>query len=136
MEAIEAELHERREILKKTRQEIEALENWIAEERRKKKFWTQFMRNEKAFVKSLPTIRRIRKTKRLNHCPICLDDITPKHVARYRTRSSYTGRTAQTVNCAHKFHLFCIEEWLQNSLTCPVCRSPVAEEGGIDIGDE
>ena len=135
MEAIESELQERRKMLQKTRLEIAALENWFSEEEKKKEFWRKFLRQEKAFVKSLPTIRRIRKKKKTLDCPICLEDMQANNTLMFRTRSSYTGRIGQTVDCLHKFHLGCIEEWLKNSLTCPVCRSPVAEEGGIDIGD-
>ena len=135
MQAIEAELHERREILKKTRLEIAALEEWFSEEEKKNEFWRKFFRQEKAWVKSLPTIKRIRKNKKAIDCPICLEDMRSKDTPMFRTRLSYTGRIGQTVNCLHKFHLGCIEEWLQNSLTCPVCRSPVPEEGGIDIAD-
>ena len=135
MDAISSELQDSKEMLRHTRLEIAALEDWFAEEEKKKEFWRKYFRQEKAFVKSLPTIRRIRRNRKTIDCPICLEDMRSKDTVRFRTRLSYTGRIGQTVNCLHKFHLGCIEEWLQNSLTCPVCRSPVAEEGGIDIGD-
>ena len=136
MEAIRAALEEWREMLEEEkRREEGAFVIQFADEEMKKDSWRKFEKNEKAFVKSLPTIRRIKKKKLLVTCAICLDEIAPKIAARYRTRLSYAGRIGQTVHCLHKFHLCCIEEWLKNSLSCPVCRSPVPEEGGLDIGD-
>ena len=129
MEAIRAALQEWRDMLENQRREEEELKKKTNE------FLRRYIRKEKAFLRSLPTIRRIKMKKPLNKCPICLEDIVPIQVVRFRTRSSYAGRIAQTVQCNHKFHLCCIEEWLRNSLTCPVCRSPVAEDGGVDITD-
>ena len=122
------------EKLKQTREQIEELENWFCEESTRKSS-KEFDRKEKAFTKSLPMIKRTKKKKKFNKCPICLEDMMPGVIKRYRTRSSYNQRTAETVDCLHKFHLACLEEWLKNSLTCPVCRRNVSVEGGIDIGE-
>ncbi|EAT38430.1 AAEL009667-PA [Aedes aegypti] len=41
-------------------------------------------------------------------CAICLDMVL----------------TARTLPCQHKFHAACIDLWLQQSATCPICRKP------------
>lgn len=42
-------------------------------------------------------------------CSICLDMIT----------------AARTLPCLHKFHASCIDLWLQQNATCPVCRKSI-----------
>lgn len=49
-----------------------------------------------------------------SHCPICLEP--------YRR-----GDRITTVLCLHQYHKSCIDHWLKNSSTCPVCKSPAAE---------
>ncbi len=44
------------------------------------------------------------------NCTICMDEIT-----RYDKK---------TLNCNHNFHINCINEWLRESNTCPICRAP------------
>ncbi|KAL0309342.1 UNVERIFIED_CONTAM: putative RING-H2 finger protein ATL21B [Sesamum radiatum] len=46
-----------------------------------------------------------------NTCPICLDSYHPKEMIRC------------IAICDHCFHAECIELWLRNSRTCPVCRT-------------
>lgn len=43
-------------------------------------------------------------------CPICLDSVEKDFVAK-------------TNSCGHCYHLKCIREWSQRSLTCAVCRT-------------
>lgn len=69
------------------------------------------------------------KNAKVQQCPICLDDMRS-----YREEQIfYTSIVVETVKCGHKFHLGCIREWFMNRPTCPLCRSAVEEEGGIDI---
>lgn len=43
-------------------------------------------------------------------CMICLDEC---------------GRGQETLSCSHQFHSRCINTWLQEHLTCPICRALV-----------
>ncbi|KAF8754676.1 hypothetical protein RHS01_05970 [Rhizoctonia solani] len=43
-------------------------------------------------------------------CPICLDDYSSEDVVTVVKR------------CSHWFHRECVQQWLSNSRTCPVCR--------------
>ncbi|KAJ7550187.1 hypothetical protein O6H91_07G087400 [Diphasiastrum complanatum] len=44
-------------------------------------------------------------------CPVCLNDFEPNDKLRVLPV------------CSHCFHLDCIDEWIINNSTCPVCRS-------------
>jgi len=48
-------------------------------------------------------------------CPICLDDYQP------------VDPVLKVPACSHWFHRGCLEQWLKNARTCPVCRGRVAE---------
>lgn len=56
-------------------------------------------------------------------CHICLDSMTAT-----TNDSSPTKQCAKLKHCSHHFHRACIEECLQHSRKCPVCRSAV----GVD----
>eukprot|EP01134_Creolimax_fragrantissima_P006255 CFRG6255T1 len=47
-----------------------------------------------------------------NSCCICLDD----YVA---------GSNMKRLPCLHRFHDYCIDEWLQRNGTCPVCKHTI-----------
>ena len=47
-------------------------------------------------------------------CPICLMDYEPDDQIRIAP-------------CAHQFHLLCIDTWLQQSKSCPVCKFSIEE---------
>jgi len=44
-------------------------------------------------------------------CPICLDQLSPNE--------------ASVLDCRHRFHRRCVEPWLAEHVTCPLCRSEV-----------
>jgi len=46
-------------------------------------------------------------------CPVCLDD--------YQVHDDLLKIT----DCSHWFHRGCLEQWLSNANTCPVCRKRV-----------
>ena len=46
-------------------------------------------------------------------CCICREPFTEGTVIRKLNR------------CSHKFHITCIDTWLQSNTTCPLCRSSV-----------
>ena len=114
--------------------EIELLQESDHEESWSVKFMRRFYQEERKFIRCLPKIRRIKKKKAVPQCPICLEDMVgTKGVKIFKTRASHTSVVVETVNCGHKFHLCCIQEWLKKTTTCPLCRTPVNYEGGIDI---
>ena len=45
-------------------------------------------------------------------CSICLDGIE-------------TTQTSRALLCAHTFHAPCVNTWLENNSTCPICRATV-----------
>uniref|UniRef100_A0A1A9W0L2 RING-type domain-containing protein n=1 Tax=Glossina brevipalpis TaxID=37001 RepID=A0A1A9W0L2_9MUSC len=48
-------------------------------------------------------------------CAICIDDLLSKEIIR-------------TLPCNHRFHVKCIDKWLQSHNTCPMCRAHVFQE--------
>jgi len=53
----------------------------------------------------------------MSNCPICLDE-NPDMVLD---------------NCNHAFHRTCIDQWLELSVLCPLCRAPVRTTFEIKI---
>lgn len=49
-------------------------------------------------------------------CSICMDDI--------KFKKEYIRK----LNCGHYFHKKCIDTWLTNSLSCPMCRSIIEQK--------
>ena len=39
------------------------------------------------------------------------------------------------LKCGHRFHLKCIEEWTNHSLTCPVCRITILKQKNVSFSD-
>ena len=50
--------------------------------------------------------------KEEGECPICFDNITLKD-------------KIYKIPCEHKFHIICINSWLDDNNTCPLCRANV-----------
>ena len=42
-------------------------------------------------------------------CPICMGGFTQ-------------GESLRLLPCIHKFHVSCIDTWLESSVTCPICK--------------
>ncbi|CAN6694372.1 unnamed protein product [Malus baccata var. baccata] len=49
-----------------------------------------------------------------DRCTICLEDYMD-------------GESCRVFACKHMFHSNCIDHWLKNHLTCPVCRNSVVD---------
>eukprot|EP00927_Polykrikos_kofoidii_P053311 TRINITY_DN4765_c0_g1_i1.p1 TRINITY_DN4765_c0_g1~~TRINITY_DN4765_c0_g1_i1.p1 ORF type:complete len:217 (-),score=23.03 TRINITY_DN4765_c0_g1_i1:66-716(-) len=48
-------------------------------------------------------------------CAICIEDFA-------------AGETQRTLPCFHRFHVACIDEWLQQSELCPICKLGIDAE--------
>lgn len=42
-------------------------------------------------------------------CPICLEDLAP-------------GSVLRLLPCTHQFHRDCVDKWLAQKATCPICQ--------------
>ncbi|XP_004631172.1 E3 ubiquitin-protein ligase RNF6 [Octodon degus] len=47
-------------------------------------------------------------------CSVCISDYV-------------TGNKLRQLPCMHEFHIHCIDRWLSENCTCPVCRQPVLD---------
>ncbi|KAF4025694.1 hypothetical protein G4228_017745 [Cervus hanglu yarkandensis] len=54
-------------------------------------------------------------------CSVCISD----YVA---------GNKLRRLPCMHEFHIHCIDRWLSENCTCPVCRQPVLGSGLANSG--
>tara|TARA_B100000700_G_scaffold323300_1_gene426757 strand:- start:669 stop:1076 length:408 start_codon:yes stop_codon:yes gene_type:complete len=45
-------------------------------------------------------------------CSICIEPFVPRQLSL-------------TLHCNHKFHTTCILDWLNQELSCPMCRTPI-----------
>ena len=45
-------------------------------------------------------------------CSICIEPFVPRQLSL-------------TLHCNHKFHTKCILDWLNQELSCPMCRTPI-----------
>ena len=54
-------------------------------------------------------------------CSVCISD----YVA---------GNKLRQLPCMHEFHIHCIDRWLSENCTCPVCRQPVLGSGPANSG--
>ena len=50
---------------------------------------------------------------------------TPRH----ELQEDYCeGETVRILPCSHAFHAECVDQWLKEKDTCPMCKACVAEE--------
>ncbi|XP_069859186.1 E3 ubiquitin-protein ligase RNF6 [Dipodomys merriami] len=54
-------------------------------------------------------------------CSVCISDYV-------------TGNKLRQLPCMHEFHIHCIDRWLSENCTCPVCRQPVLGSGVANNG--
>ena len=52
-------------------------------------------------------------TGNVQNCIICMEPLRK-------------GELVRVLECAHKYHSKCIDKWVQQSNTCPMCKNPVA----------
>uniref|UniRef100_A0A8C3MVU0 RING-type E3 ubiquitin transferase n=1 Tax=Geospiza parvula TaxID=87175 RepID=A0A8C3MVU0_GEOPR len=45
-----------------------------------------------------------------------------------------TGNKLRQLPCTHEFHIHCIDRWLSENSTCPICRQPVLGSNATDNG--
>ncbi|KFW69735.1 E3 ubiquitin-protein ligase RNF6 [Pygoscelis adeliae] len=45
-----------------------------------------------------------------------------------------TGNKLRQLPCMHEFHIHCIDRWLSENSTCPICRQPVLGSNAADNG--
>ncbi|XP_048789621.1 E3 ubiquitin-protein ligase RNF6 isoform X2 [Lagopus muta] len=45
-----------------------------------------------------------------------------------------TGNKLRQLPCMHEFHIHCIDRWLSENSTCPICRQPVLGSDATDNG--
>jgi len=82
---------------------------------KKKRDYTRRQRN----LEEMERLVRERRTVESPMCPICLEEFTP-------------DAQIDILQCGHKFHLTCLEEWLDKKDECPICRrrTPREDEEG------
>ncbi|XP_037656373.1 E3 ubiquitin-protein ligase RNF6 [Choloepus didactylus] len=54
-------------------------------------------------------------------CSVCISDYV-------------TGNKLRQLPCMHEFHIHCIDRWLSENCTCPICRQPVLGFGTANNG--
>ncbi|XP_037382950.1 E3 ubiquitin-protein ligase RNF6 isoform X1 [Talpa occidentalis] len=54
-------------------------------------------------------------------CSVCISDYV-------------TGNKLRQLPCMHEFHIHCIDRWLSENCTCPICRQPVLGSGLANNG--
>ena len=69
----------------------------------------------KEILKYIPTstVKEIKKTSDNNKCVICLSDFQ-------------VGEQESTLPCLHIFHSNCIEKWIIENKTCPICKYDIS----------
>jgi hypothetical protein len=51
--------------------------------------------------------------KKMGDCPICYEEVTKG--------------TSTTTRCKHVFHQTCLQRWMEENNTCPMCRATLKE---------
>ena len=80
------------------------------------------LRNKGDHMPNYPSPKKVSR-KKLNYirkmnsplqCMICLNE-----TSRY-------DFSLKKLSCGHEFHLSCVNEWLQHSSSCPICRKSIS----------
>lgn len=74
--------------------------------------------NVKKAVKDIDKAAPLTTSSDMDTCPICLSDKKPETEVR------------ASASCGHAFCAECIEKWLSEHVTCPMCMRDMSEKGG------
>ncbi|NWR52734.1 RNF6 ligase, partial [Regulus satrapa] len=61
------------------------------------------------------------ENERSKMCSVCINEYA-------------TGNKLRQLPCTHEFHIHCIDRWLSENSTCPICRQPVLGSNARDNG--
>ncbi|NXO73656.1 RNF6 ligase, partial [Phainopepla nitens] len=61
------------------------------------------------------------ENERSKTCSVCINEYA-------------AGNKLRQLPCTHEFHIHCIDRWLSENSTCPICRQPVLGSNATDIG--
>ena len=61
-------------------------------------------------IKNLNTNTSLKILKESEFCSICLNEIKTTEIAR-------------VTNCKHTYHSNCLDRWLEEKSTCPLCKN-------------
>ncbi|KFP87101.1 E3 ubiquitin-protein ligase RNF6 [Acanthisitta chloris] len=61
------------------------------------------------------------ENERSRTCSVCINEYA-------------TGNKLRQLPCMHEFHIHCIDRWLSENSTCPICRQPVLGSNATDNG--
>ncbi|NXI12265.1 RNF6 ligase, partial [Irena cyanogastra] len=61
------------------------------------------------------------ENERSKMCSVCINEYV-------------TGNKLRQLPCTHEFHIHCIDRWLSENSTCPICRQPVLGSNATDNG--
>ena len=61
----------------------------------------------------------------MTSCSICLELLESEATGEYRIKS--------LIECGHRFHTVCINQWLINTNSCPLCRTLILRDDDITI---
>merc|ERR1719440_1675962 len=67
---------------------------------------------DEAILHRVTTTSQFCSSDARDQCSVCLMDFDQ-------------GDSLRTLECTHRFHMACIDQWLAQSGQCPVCKQPV-----------
>jgi hypothetical protein len=67
---------------------------------------------DEAVLQRMTTTSEFCSTDPKGQCSVCLMDFEP-------------GDSLRTMQCNHRFHMACVDQWLAQSAQCPVCKKKV-----------
>jgi hypothetical protein len=70
---------------------------------------------DEVMLQHLTTTSIFREGDPKGQCSVCLMDFEP-------------GDSLRTMECSHRFHMACVDQWLAQSGQCPVCKKPVGAD--------
>lgn len=69
---------------------------------------------DESVIRSIPIFQFKKETSPVCECAVCLNEFQEEEKLR------------MIPNCAHVFHIDCIDVWLQNNANCPLCRTSIS----------